>query len=110
MGRLGAKNAIPDTVATNLLAWYHEFLSHPGTNYKEQVLSQQYNWPRMSTMIAALLRTCDECQRLKKQKKKYGFLPVHPLRNHVPWEVVAVDLIGPYTIKTADHVLTFMLY
>jgi transposase InsO family protein len=62
----------------------------------------------MSHAIEELVRTCDACQRFKKQKKKYGHLPVRPFRDVEPWEVVAVDLIGPYTVHTANRTLRLL--
>jgi transposase InsO family protein len=42
---------------------------------------------------------CGTCQRQKKQRKKYGLLPVKEAE-FKPWERLCVDLIGPYKIKS----------
>jgi transposase InsO family protein len=41
---------------------------------------------------------CDICQRTKRTTKKYGHLPPKEAEAN-PWEVLCVDLIGPYIIK-----------
>jgi hypothetical protein len=41
---------------------------------------------------------CNICQQTKCTTKKYGHLPPKEAKAS-PWEVLCVDLIGPYTIK-----------
>ena len=78
-GRFGAKIVIPQTLSNSLLSWYHEFLSHPGENRTEQALRQHYWWPRMTCDIATYVRTCDICQRLKRQRKTMSHGKLSPL-------------------------------
>jgi hypothetical protein len=52
----------------------------------------------MTTDVFNYVRQCPECQKFKGQQKNYGDVPVgNPV--FTPWEVVAVDLIGPWTIS-----------
>ena len=48
--------------------------------------------------IQDFVKKCSICQKNKKQKKKYGHLPEKQAEVD-PWNVLCVDLIGPYTIK-----------
>jgi hypothetical protein len=47
------------------------------------------------------VKNCHACQINKRQKVKYGKLPAK-LVVMIPWEVLCVDLIGPYTLKGKD--------
>jgi hypothetical protein len=41
---------------------------------------------------------CDGCQKNKRRSKKYGKLPEKDAQA-IPWDVLCVDLIGPYKIR-----------
>jgi hypothetical protein len=50
------------------------------------------------------VQNCPVCQRYKKQRKNYGHLP--PVQHHPhPWNTVAVDLIGPWTIPQQHNTI-----
>jgi hypothetical protein len=55
----------------------------------------------MCTTIRLLTKSCRTCQVNKKRKLKYGHLPPKTVIT-VPWRVLCVDLIGPYTLKGKD--------
>ena len=40
------------------------------------------------------------CQKYKKTKKKYGKL-LHKTAATTPWDIVCVDLVGPYTVTNS---------
>jgi hypothetical protein len=42
--------------------------------------------------------TCHTCQLTKKGSKKYGRLP-EKIAEADPWDVLCIDLIGPYKIE-----------
>ena len=44
---------------------------------------------------------CDACQRNKLYGRGFGFLPGRDVNTHM-WHEVAVDLIGPWSIKIRD--------
>ncbi len=89
---------IPDALQRQVVAWYHEYLAHPGQTQLEATIRQVYTWPRLCEHTHEYCRTCENCQLNKKQRKKYGHLP--PKDAEVtPSKRVNVDLIGPYKIK-----------
>jgi hypothetical protein len=47
--------------------------------------------------IADVCSKCVICQTTKKSTKKYGQLPPK-IAESVPWEIMCMDLIGPYQI------------
>jgi hypothetical protein len=103
------KIAVPISLQARIVAWYHEYLSHPGQNRTEQTIRQHFTWPKLRQQVEQYCKTCKNCQMNKRQKKKYGHLPAkQPDAIPVPWKRVDVDLIGPYTLKTPTKVWTLM--
>ncbi len=65
-------------------------------------------WKGMRSTIQSITKSCRSCQINKKQKLKYGHLP-SKIVTTIPWQVLCVDLIGPYTLKGKDGtVIDFM--
>ena len=93
------KIAVPQTLQKRVSDWYHHVLCHPGINRTEETIGQHFKWPKMREHITQNVSTCSICQRQKKQRKKYGYLP-EKLAETQPWDRLCVDLIGPYTIKS----------
>jgi transposase InsO family protein len=69
----------------------------------EETMNMNFDWPGMTSDIYKYVQGCPECQWFKKQRKNFGDIPVSdPIVT--PWEVVAVDLTGPWTVPTGHHV------
>jgi Integrase zinc binding domain len=69
-------------------------LMHPGIQHMEETMKMNFVWP---ADVFNFVQQCSECQKFKVQQKNYGDVQVgDPV--FTPWEVVAVDLIGPWTI------------
>ena len=96
------KIVIPKILQRYVLHWYHTYLLHPGMIRTEETIRQHLYWPDMQKDVRQYIKTCDTCQRKKKQRKKYGHLPAKEAET-VPWEKLCVDLIGPYTIKRKNN-------
>ena len=91
------KISVPPSLQENMVDWYHEMLSHPGEQRLAETLLMRFNWPGLRVQVKELCRRCDACQRFKGQRKQYGTIPL-AFQPENPWETVAVDLIGPWTI------------
>jgi hypothetical protein len=52
---------------------------------------------------------CKLCQFNKKTRKQYGKLPLKTAEA-TPWEIVQVDLIGPWKVKTPGGVETLRCF
>ena len=63
-----------------------------------ETLTAVMYWKNMRLHISKHVKTCDRCQRGKKHKLKYGYIPPK-IATTRPWKQVCVDLIGPYVIK-----------
>jgi hypothetical protein len=58
-------------------------------------------WKGMHTTILRYIKACRSCQVNKRRSQKNGHLPPK-LVITTPWNVLCVDLIGPYTLKGQD--------
>ncbi len=74
----------------------------------EETMKATMYWQGMRSTIQLTTKSCRSCQVNKKQKLKYGHLPSKIVIT-IPWRVLCVDLIGPYTLKGKDGtVIDFM--
>ena len=58
----------------------------------------------MRGQIVEYVHNCGLCQKNKMPRKAYGHIPAKEDHQHLPWEAVAVDTIGPYTIRTGKRI------
>jgi len=79
--------------------WYHDALIHPGqTRMKESVL-EYYVWPNATNEMYEFIDLCNGCQIDKSTNKgKQGKLPLKSPPVNDPWEIISVDLCGPWQI------------
>lgn len=94
---------VPESLRMPLMEFYHDTLRHPGVVRMTNTLWMNFAWPSMKEDVMDLIKKCDLCQRFKKNQKQYGLLPAADARTLVPWDQVAVDLIGPWTIKAKNR-------
>ena len=95
------KIAIPEALQQSVLSWYHIPLCYPGMTRTEATIKQHLWWPTIQKKVTRLVKKCPICQKEKRHTKKYGLLPEKKLESE-PWEIICVDLIGPYTIKRKE--------
>ena len=93
-----SKIVIPEPLQQRIVHWYHQQLCHPGETRTEQTIRQHFTWNNLKVTVHEICSKCDTCQRCKKSHLKYGHLP-EKRAEAVPWDVLCVDLIGPYTLK-----------
>ena len=60
-------------------------------------ISQHLTWQGLRNTVHDVCSKCDICQHTKHTKKKYGHLPPK-VAETTPWDVLCIDLIGPYRI------------
>ena len=92
------KIVVPKPLQQKIVTWYHTLLCHPGETRTEQTLRQHFTWKNLKDQVHQHVSTCRTCQLNKRKTKKYGHLPAKKAEAK-PWEVLCVDLIGPYTIQ-----------
>jgi len=97
------KIVVPPALQERIVAWYHEYLGHPGQTRLEATIRQNFTWPNIRGQVEKHCRTCHACQIGKVQRKQYGKLPVKEIEELIPWKRVDVDCIGPLTLRMPMH-------
>ena len=92
------KIVIPKSLQRSTVEWYHEYLCHPGETRTEQTISLHFWWKNLRSTVHDVCTKCYTCQTTKKRTKKYGHLPEKTAESD-PWDVLCIDLIGPYKIE-----------
>ncbi len=95
------KLMIPTSLRHRAVSWYHHYLQHPGHLHLEETMIFVMYWKGMHTTIRRYVKTYQSCQISKRHSQKYGHLPPK-LVITIPWKVLCVDLIDPYTLKGKD--------
>ena len=104
----GTRLVIPTSLQSEIVTWYHHYLTHPGHTRLEETIAASMYWRSLRSDVRKHVKKCHSCQLGKKRKCHYGRLPPKEAET-TPWKSVCVDLIGPYTIKAKDDtVLDFM--
>lgn len=91
---------LPKSLQQRVIAWYHEYLCHPGVTRMEATLGKTLYWPNMRDDIKSYVKSCRKCQLCKKQRKNYGLIPEKQAEPGIPWNRVNLDMVGPWTVRT----------
>ena len=87
----------------DILAWYHINLNHPGQDRTYRTISSVFYTPNMEAQVRHYINNCQVCKQSKISTKKYGLLP-EPDTTFEPWEVIQIDLFGPWSFNDVDGV------
>ena len=98
---------LPDELLENSIRWYHLALSHVGSNRLFDTMSMHFYNKKLRSTIEKIVSTCDACQRYKTVGRGHGELAPREAAL-IPWQEVAVDLIGPWTLNVAGQELKFL--
>ena len=96
-----SKMIIPKDLRRKILDWYHHYLQHPGHDRMYATINATMTWKGQQEAVRRYTNKCPQCQKNKKNAKKYGKMP-EKLCVTEPWHTLCVDLIGPYTLKGKD--------
>ena len=88
---------VPVHLQKRVVQWYNELLCHPGETRMELTISQHLTWKGLQRSVHDICKKCHTCQIAKTTKHKYGHIP-EKSPEVKPWDVLCVDMIGPYTI------------
>jgi hypothetical protein len=92
------KIALPPSLQQKTTDWCHKMLRHPGTTRTEATIRQHFDWKGPRTMVIAICKKCQLCQKAKLTNQKYGKLPAE-LAEENPWDSLCVALMGPVERK-----------
>jgi transposase InsO family protein len=97
---------LPGNLLKNVVRWYHLALGHCGTSRLADTLRMHFYNPRLQWQCQEEVRKCDPCQRHKNVGRGHGETASRdaPL---LPWQDVAIDLIGPWTLSIGDQKYKF---
>jgi hypothetical protein len=77
---------VPQALCDRIVAWYHDYLSHPGKVQMQSTLASTLYWPNMEKTIYSYVKKCPSCQLCKGPRKPYGKLPLKIWDNPKPWQ------------------------
>ena len=103
------KIVIPKSLQRSTVEWYHEYLCHPGETRTEQTIRLHFWWENLRRTVHDVCTKCMTCQVTKKVGKKYGHLP-EKIAETNPWDVLCIDLIGPYKIERKNKKKPLILW
>ena len=73
---------------------------HLGMNAMYDKINEQYYWDQMYRDIQAYVRSCTECQKRLKTRRKE---PLHPIQVGRAFERIGIDLVGPLSITAQNN-------
>jgi len=94
---------VPKDLRGRTINWYHHYLNHPGGDRLANTLLQTCYWKGLTNQAKKFCKVCDTCQRFKKRRSRYGYLPPKNIGDLKPWNTVHIDLIGPYTVEVQQN-------
>jgi hypothetical protein len=92
------KTCIPDALLDAVIRFSHLELNHIGMTRLRDAVAQHFYHPHLQARVGNIARPCDACQRHKSPGRGHGLLPARTALI-LPWQEVAVDLMGPWTVK-----------
>ena len=98
------KIALPASMLDETVKWFHTVMGHPSEKRLRMTLQEWYYHPKLQYTIDRF--KCSQCPMHKLSGCGYGLLPEREVRI-APWEEVAIDLIGPWTVKINGRKVEF---
>jgi hypothetical protein len=97
---------LPNNLIQDAVKWYHLALGHCGVSRLADTLRMHFHHPRLQFVCETEVGKCDPYQRLKGVGRGHGETASReaPL---LPWQDVAVDLIGPWNISLGNQEIKF---
>ena len=79
-----------------VIYWYHIYINHPSGIRLVKTTREVCYWKGFVIRAEIFVKTSKTCQQFKNRKTLYGDLPPKNIAELKPWDLVHVDLIGPY--------------
>ena len=98
------KVALPESLVAPVIRWYHLVLGHCGSTRLYETIASRFYYRGLKHYCDTY--RCAICQTNKQLGAGYGKLPPRHA-DLVPWNAVAVDLIGPWKIKVQGYEYEF---
>ena len=108
--RIPATNSFNICLPTSLIhatiEWYHHMLGHVGESRLFDTIVVHLTHPQLQRRVEEYVGTCQVCKTMKLPGKGYGHLPPREARLQ-PFEEIACDSIGPWTVPIPGMNLRF---
>ena len=102
--------ALPPSLVRPYIEHWHAAVHHDGAERTIKVMKQRYFWHGMTSDIKQYVQHCEVCQKVKGKAQKHEYLKLFSVKQ--PFEMIAVDLMGPlprttnaneYTVTVQDR-------
>ncbi|CAB0034242.1 unnamed protein product [Trichogramma brassicae] len=90
------KLSVPESMRQRVLHEFHDLAGQPGEEETTRAISNRFHWPNIPKYVRNYVKLCWICACRKKSKT--SATDMRPHQPTEPWEMVAVDLMGPYPI------------
>ena len=94
---------VPKCLREDIILSYHDGNAHLGFDKTYSAIRSKYYWPKMYSDIDAHVKTCNTCQ---KSKRNYGSdkAPLTPMPiPSQPFSRLHMDIMGPLTTSSEGH-------
>ena len=94
---------VPKCLREDVILAYHDGNAHLGFDKTYSAIRSKYYWPKMYTDIDIHVKTCDTCQKCKRNYNN-DKAPLTPLPvPSQPFSRLHMDILGPLTTTTEKH-------
>lgn len=99
---------VPKAMWPRVVHFYHDSLSagHPGRDETFRAIDRLYHWTALRGHVSSHVRLCLVCASTKRGALQTS-APLRPRPPTRPWQVVSLDVMGPYAITSSKN--RFML-
>ena len=86
-----------------MIDWYHFYLNHPGGSRISKTIQEVCHWNGLVVKSELYSKLFNICQQFKNINNIYGRLPPKNITELKTWDMVHVELIGPYIKSIIKH-------
>jgi hypothetical protein len=97
---------LPTGLLNDTVRWYHLSLGHIEVSRLAATLRMHFCHPRLQEVCEREIKRCNPCQRHKNVGRGHGETDTCEA-SLLPWQDLAVDVIGPWTLSIGNKKLKF---
>ena len=105
----GPKLVVPAALRRSVMDAFHTspLGAHMGRNRLLAALANRFTWPRMGSDVREYVSSCLVCARTKSAQA--GMAPLQPIFSAKPFEIIGIDLFGPFPRSRAGNVMVLTI-
>ena len=101
-GQAKEQICLPEDYRHRCLKLAHTNFGHQGRNKMVELIKPFFHWSSLTRDCLTFVKSCDECQRKDKTKPKHNSMQIREMTS-IPFERVAVDLVGPFPTAVGGY-------